>query len=371
MKINSVLLILLLTILPLTKLYPGMLYAETKNKFTVGLILPLSGIAADYGISIQNSIALAIKDRPEQFSNINFIYDDVQYDTKQTVVSLNNLIDLRNIDLAITWGVPFCKALAPVAERRKIPLIGLCIDPETSKDRKYVIRFLNVTHEFMETQIAYLQNKNYKKLALLVADHSYASEMNKAFNASTPQDFTVTTIDGIPSTETDFRTHIIKLKQGHYDAVGVFLSVGQAPAFYKQASQLKFTYPTFGTNIMESYSEIKSARGSMSGTVFTNTKINSEYRNRYKKEFGNETQLAFGAPAYELAITIGELFNSLNEKMSAEQIMETLRSMPEKQGTASGPYRMLTSDDYGTYVQFPIVVKEIQGMSYQEVNSSK
>jgi len=276
--------------------------------------------------------------------------------------------DTRNIDIAITWGVPFCKALAPLAERRKIPLIGICIDPESSKGRTYVMLFMNVTYEFMEKQVEYLKHKKFKNLALLVSDNAYLSEMKKAFDSKITKDFFVDYMEGIPSTENDFRTHIIKLKKNSYDAIGVFLSLGgQAASFYKQAQQLGFEQPTFATNFLESYSEIKSARGSMTGAVFANTKINASYRDKYKQEFGNESQLAFGGPAYELALTIGELFNSNNVTITPEQIIEKLHTMPEKEGYASGPYRVINSKEYGTYVQFPITIKEVKDDSYREL----
>jgi ABC-type branched-subunit amino acid transport system substrate-binding protein len=341
--------------------------ANAENKFKVGMILPLSGDVSDYGVSIQNSISLGIKDHPEKFTNIKFIYDDVQYDTKLAISSLNNMRGLQKIDLAVTWGIPFCKALAPLAERRHIPLIGLCIDPETSKGRSYVMLFMNVTYDFIEKQIAFLNQNNLKKVALLVSDNAYLFEMQRAFQMKITSDFSVTYIDGLPSTEKDFRTHIIKLKQNSYDAVGVFLSIGQAPLFYRQSAQLKFDIPTFGTNLFESHSEIRAGERSMDGAVFTNTKINPDFKEKYKSEFGIDSQLAFGAPAYELAMTIGNLFNHIDEKLTPEQIMEKFHSIGEQRGTASGPWRVIKSNEYGTYVQFPIAVKEIKGMGYREL----
>ena len=54
--------------------------AEPSNIFQVGLVLPLTGPAADYGVAIKNCIDLAIKDRPELFTNIKFNYEDAAYD---------------------------------------------------------------------------------------------------------------------------------------------------------------------------------------------------------------------------------------------------------------------------------------------------
>jgi hypothetical protein len=47
---------------------------------------------------------------------------------------------------------------------------------------------------------------------------------------------------------------------------------------------------------------------------------------------------------------------------------KALAAVAEK-GTASGPWRMITSEEYGTYVQFPLAVKKVEGTGYIELSA--
>ena len=62
-------------------------FAETDNAFKVGVILPLSGPLAEYGVAASNGFKLAQAERPELFKNIQFLMDDSQYDNKKAISS--------------------------------------------------------------------------------------------------------------------------------------------------------------------------------------------------------------------------------------------------------------------------------------------
>jgi ABC-type branched-subunit amino acid transport system substrate-binding protein len=72
-------------------IFSNLLWAEAHEKLKVGLVLPLTGKAADYGFAIKNCIDLAQRDRPELFNNITFIYEDAAYEPRLAVSSLNKL----------------------------------------------------------------------------------------------------------------------------------------------------------------------------------------------------------------------------------------------------------------------------------------
>jgi branched-chain amino acid transport system substrate-binding protein len=99
-----------------------------QERFKVGAILPLTGAAADYGIAIKNCIELAKKDKPELFTNIDFIFEDAAYDPKTAVSAYRSLTDGQRVDLTLTWGVSFCKA-AGVRFPWAAPLFLITIQP--------------------------------------------------------------------------------------------------------------------------------------------------------------------------------------------------------------------------------------------------
>ena len=338
---------------------------RAQENFKVGLILPLSGSAADYGSAIRNSIELARADQPNNFSKIKFQYEDAGYDVKVAISAFNKLVDFDKVNLVITWGVTFCKALAPIAELRQVPLVSLCVDSQSAANKKFVIRFMNVSDEFVQKEVIYLSGMGVKKIGLLVSDNSYLDELKNALERNLITGQTVSLIDRLPMGEMDFRGQILKIKKSDYDAVGVFLFLGQASTFYKQARQLNLITPTFGTNLFETQSEIRASDGTMEGGIFSNIEVNPEYIKRYREIFGIESQLTFGAPAYELAIAIGELFNDSKTGSRSIEVIESFSKITIKQGTAAGPYRYVNDARVGQYFKFPIVMKEVTKDSFR------
>lgn len=344
-------------------------FAQENQPFKIGLVLPLTGPASDYGVAIKNGIELAREERPEIFHEISFIYEDSSFDPKLAVSSLMKLVDSDRVNLAVTWGVSFCKALAPVAELRKVPLVGICLDPTVAAQRKYVLRFKNTTDEIMKVQATYLKQQGIRKIGLLLAEHPYLEELKDALKRNLQEGQTLSIFAQVPNNEMDFKTWIIRLikKSGEFDTIGVFLHAGQISTFYKQARDLELRIPTFGTDFFESLSEVRAAEGSMEGVMFTSIDIKDEFVSRYKARYKNESQLAFGAPAYELAMTVGNLFGSRGNKDSADEVMTLLSKVPEQQGVASGPFRFIDNSVVGKYFQFPVVVKRIVNETFKVV----
>jgi ABC-type branched-subunit amino acid transport system substrate-binding protein len=340
-----------------------------QEKFKVGAVLPLTGAAADYGIAIKNCIDLAKKENPDLFTNIDFLYEDAAYDPKTAVSAYRSLTDGKQVKLTVTWGVSFCKALAPIAETKRTPLVGICLDPTVARDRQYVLRFKNTTDEMMRVQAQYLFEHNVKRIGLLLAEHPYLEELKEALQRNLVPGQTMVVIDQIPNNEMDLRTNILKLrkKKDEFDSIGVFLFAGQIASFYKQAREVGFNIPTFGTDFFESISEIKSSNGTMNGVIFSSIAIKGVFLRRYQGIFHNESQLAFGAAAYEFAMTVGKLFNDSHRGLSEDEIVRKFASVPEQDGVASGPYRYVNDPKAGQYFQFPVVVKKIVGEGFEEV----
>ncbi len=341
--------------------------AQPSNPFRVGLILPLSGAAADYGTAIRNCIELAKEDNPELFRNIAFQFEDVGYDSKTAVTALNKLIDADAVNLSVTWGVQFCKALAPIAESRKAPLVGICLDPTIAANKNYILRFKNTTDEIMRGQAEYLHAHGVKRIGVLLAEHPYLEESFQALQRSLQPGQTLAILDRLPNNQMDLRTNIAKImkRKAEFDSIGVFLFVGQISAFYRQARDLSFDIPTFGTDFFESVSEIQAGHGTMNGAVFTSIRIKDDFVARYRTRFHNESQLAFGAPAYEFAVTVAALFHERGGAVTAEEIMKSFSTVEPHEGDAAGPYQFVNDPGAGRYFRFPVVVKKISGEKFE------
>ena len=152
-----------------------------------------------------------------------------------------------------------------------------------------------------------------------------------------------------------------KLRRGAFDAVGVFLSVGQVATFAKQYHEQRGELPIFGTNLFGSYSEVAAASGAMEGGIFAEVNIKPDYLDRYKKRFQNEVQIGFGALSYEVFASLGEILRTQGVPADPVELLDRLAKSGEHQGTAAGPYRLENSPAFGRHVTFPLTMRKIHG----------
>jgi len=342
--------------------------AEEAQQFSplkIGAILPLTGVTADYGESIKNSIEMAQADHPHSAGSLEFIFEDASYDAKQAVAAFHKLVNVEHVDLVYVWGVAFCKAVAPLAEAHKLPMIGQCIDPEVGRGRAFVLRFMNHTDQYLSATVKYLDKKNYHRLAIVVTENAYLEEMLAALQRTLTPSQSVSVLHRSTATDMDFRTAISRLRSNSYDAVGVFLSSGQIAAFHRQLREQALTIPSFGTNYFESLSEIQSASGSMDGAIFANNEVFAPFIERYRARYGKISQIGFGSLAYEFAVTIGKISSALPAKQrTGAMILAKLETLPPQAGVAAGPYRFKNDTQVGKFAEFPIAIKEVRGADF-------
>lgn len=128
-------------------------------RFVLELSPPLTGVAADFGQAVRNLIQLALEDNQELAKRATFVFEDVPYDAKQAVSAFQNLVRAKKVDLVFIWGVIFCNPLAPLAEAMRIPVVVQCGHPEAARDRRYVIRFINVSDQYASATSALTVNR--------------------------------------------------------------------------------------------------------------------------------------------------------------------------------------------------------------------
>jgi ABC-type branched-subunit amino acid transport system substrate-binding protein len=338
---------------------------ETQQQFMVGVIAPLSGVLAEYGLAAKNGIELAEIQHPGLFTHIDFTYEDSQWDAKTAVSAFVNLSRIKKVSLIFNWGNPTTEAVAPLAEREAVPLIGMTLDSKVALGKKYLIRSINPAAEFSKKLAGYLKLKGYRKLGVVMAENTYVQGLYDGLKSSLSEDQSMEVISQHNISETDFRSAILKLKQRKYDAIGIFLISGQVSTFYKQMLQQKVSIPTFGTDFFESTTEIKLANGGMEGAVYPHLGVSPAFETEYVRRYGNDYQIAYAGNAYDMAILIGTVFNNLTGDLTAEQIMSELKSTQSTLVGETGAFRFQSTKDGDSYFQFPVHLKLIEGARFR------
>jgi branched-chain amino acid transport system substrate-binding protein len=339
-----------------------------QEKFKVGAVLPLTGALAEYGVAARNGIDLAKEQHPELFTNLEFAYEDSQWDPKSAVAAFNKLVQINKVSMVFNWGNPTSEAIAPLAESRKVPLIVMSLDPVSAKGRTHVIRFINPASDFSKRLAQYLKAKGYKKLGVVMSQNTYVQGLLDGLKENLANDQHVTTIATFNLSDMDFRSAVLKAKSGSFDALGVFLISGQVSTFYRQLKQQQVTTPTFGTDFFESPVEIQSAGGAMEGAVYPHLGISPHFEAQYKEKYKNDYQIAYAGNAYDLAVMLGTLFNSASSGLSSEKILEALKSDKSSLVGVTGAAKYQHSSDGDSYFEFPIQLKRVENGSFLPVS---
>lgn len=328
----------------------------------VGVIVPLSGALAEYGLAIRNGIEMARKDSPQAFSNCPFLFEDSKYDPKSAVSAFRKLSDKDHVSMVYNFGGPTSAAVAPIASKAKMPSLLWTTDPSAIRGNEYVIRFTNDAVEFTKVLTGYLNSKNRKRLGIIVAENQYLNSLLEGAKTTISSEQTLTVIDRVQPTELDFRSVITRLNKNSYDAIGVFLLSGQISQFYRQLHQQNVSVVTFGTDFFESTTEIKAAEGGMEGAVYSNNTVPPSFAQRYRSLFGNDLQLSFAGNGYDFALLA---CSTLRAETTPNRLMNALESTQKRSGIL-GDYNFVKTKAGDKFFRFPIVIKKIEGLNFVE-----
>jgi ABC-type branched-subunit amino acid transport system substrate-binding protein len=102
----------------------------TAPTITVGVILPLTGSAANFGGIAQRGIELALEGlSPEDRARTHVIYEDDGLVNSRSVTAARKLLSVDKVDALITWSSGTALTVASILEASRVPQIAIASDP--------------------------------------------------------------------------------------------------------------------------------------------------------------------------------------------------------------------------------------------------
>ncbi len=357
------------TIRSLVLLLLGILFSlvSARAELKVGVIIPTSGFAAEYGRAIINGIELAQGEQTKETSQkLHYIFEDASYDPKLAIQAFHKLVNVDQVDLLYVWGVSFCKALAPLAESHKIPMIGQCVDYESARGKNFVIRFMNPSDEYARVMSKHLELSGFNKIALIVSENAYLEELSKSYELFLGNKLIKT--ERVAINEKDFRSSLMRLRDSGTEALGLMLNSGQYALVAKQLAEINWAPQLFANNYLESSSEVAAASPGIYGTLIPSSSLSPEFIHKYLARFKTDGQLGFAVLAYEFARMLASIESKLASHSTPEDRILDLKQVAPVFNSAAGPYRYVQSPDYGGYFQFQLKIKQILPMNFREID---
>ena len=341
---------------------------EKPEEVKIGVIVPLTGAAADFGKWAQNGIELAVtesnKDNGTSKKRFRAIYEDNQMNPKVALSAFNKLVDVDHVSGVITSGSGVVLAIAPVAEKyRTVQLNHAAVSPAIRQAGKYTFTLVNDANvETDEIARVVYRQLGVKKLAVLYANAAYGVGTKDALVRSfTHQGGTVSETIAFPEDFIDIRAQLLQLKELNPPAVYFIATIKDSGRLLKQARELGFKTQWFTYNAFESPEILKIAGIAAEGVIYTSSNLfdspnlqpePKQFLDCYLSTYGERPNL-YAATAYDAMRLLA--LASISSDGSKEGIQRFLASVTNYHG-ASG---MITFDQDGS-VQKPVFLKTVR-----------
>ncbi|MBI4599397.1 ABC transporter substrate-binding protein [Candidatus Uhrbacteria bacterium] len=314
----------------------------------VGFLHPLTGDAASYGEAMRNTARLAVEEinavggvngRP-----LELVMEDGKCNGKDAANAMQKLVNVDQVKIVLGG---FCSseslAAVPIAEAGKVALFspGASSPDLTGKSMYFMRDYPSDASQGSVLADAALK-KGWKKIAFIQEQLDYPVGILKAFSAKFEQGGGVIVKEEFPTTTTDFRSALTKLKSEKPDAL--FID-SQTPAsgerVLKQVVELKWTIPLLITDAFAGDAKtIEANKDALEGTLAAEFGVdeNNEKFQRlvsaYKEKYGADLPFqSYAQTEYDAVYMTRDALAAVGE--DGEQLAGWLRSALDWQG-ASG-----------------------------------
>lgn len=283
------------------------------NVVRVGVILPLSGNAASYGIECKNGIEMSnIKDS----LGIEYIFEDSKGDPKTAIAAYKKLSSINHVDYIL--GDMFSSttlAVAPLADKDEMILISpTASSREISKGSIYTLSVF--PSEVYESKlIANFAIGKYQKIAVLYEKVAAAQVMYDSF---TKEIGTQSKIIGIEfeSNISDFRNMLFKVKNEDCDAVYLITYTNKAIQIISQSQEIDLQIDFLGQSALYDPTLFDVLKLSKNKFYLTGPSYHPSNTDSQSKEFASIYESVYGkqvnqmsAQGYIASIVAYELYN--------------------------------------------------------------
>jgi branched-chain amino acid transport system substrate-binding protein len=328
-------------------------YAEVP--FKIGVILPLAGDAAAYGVALQHGIEIARAELPEELQKtIEIFYEDDGLKSAQSVAAFRRLTTEKGIQVLINATSGTGNALAPLAEQRALPFISIASDRRISTGKKYVVNFLVSPEDEGKVLVAEAKRRGYKKIARVSTLQEGVVSLREGFERNNQGALEVLVDDEYPPESKDFKPFITRVRSNaSVDAILLICIAGHCGTAAKQIRDGGITVPIFGYHTLEDKTEIESSQGGLKGAWYVGTADPSA---RLVAQLAQRTSdqsllwlVAYGHDALVMIV------NALQKEKSTESVNRYLHEVQDLQG-AVGRISATSHNDF----TLPVAVKVIQ-----------
>ncbi len=299
----------------------GVAYYFVKPKaevgdIVIGVVAPISGEAATFGISTKQGVELAAEEWNANGGilgrKIFLKVADDKGDPTTAVSEATRLIEMEKVYAIVGTVMSKCSIpMSSVAQESKIPMISpTSTNPKVTIGKDFIFRacFLDPFQGTVGANFAY-KNLGLKKVGVLYdIANDYTKGLAEFFQAQFVKlGGTIVAFEGHPAGVTDFHAQLTKIIAAGPELIYIPDYYNDAGLIAKQARALGFTGAFLGGDGWDSPDLVKIGGDAIEGGFYTNhfskddtRPIVQDFVNRFKAKFGTDPD-ALAALAYDAA----------------------------------------------------------------------
>jgi branched-chain amino acid transport system substrate-binding protein len=214
------------------------------KEIKIGAILPLTGPMSFLGEDEKKAIELSVKNANSKHNKeiIKVLFEDSKGSPTEAETIANKLLNIDKVSAFITSTYSISQVVLPLANKNKIIIAMLCMDPDIQKESPYAFRlYESMLAEANQLLEYYNTNKKKKKVVILYLNHP-----------DTVKELTVYLIPGFLQSrinvvyyepynaeEKDFKTKIERLKHSGANSLLIIGHGSEYVSLFKELARQK------------------------------------------------------------------------------------------------------------------------------------
>lgn len=331
----------------------------------IGVILPLTGSAAQWGGPARDGILLAVDDVNAKGGikgrKLSLEIEDDRCDPTTGVSAIQKILASRK-PIAVSGAIcsSVTLALAPVAESNKIVLISPgSTSPLLTTAGDYVFRVIPTDALRGKVFAEYVYSQGHKKVSLLYINNDGGLGNKESFTENFQRlGGTIISVDAYPQDSRDMRAQLTKIKQAKPDAVVVVSYPDDTPIVLRQAQELALGVPLyFQTEALDDLAVIQNAGNAAEGATYilpakAEGTAATDFASKYKQKYGRDPE-TFAAESYDTIRLMASILEN-----SPEATPDALKAGLYKTQNYPGASGTITFDSNGDVIK-PMAIRRI------------
>lgn len=232
---------------------------------------------------------------------VQFLFDDNQYDARNTVSSVQKLLALNNVKGLVVFGSNPSVAVAGMVEHARIPMISISTSADVVKGRQFIVRHhLNSETEglLLAQEIA---RRKYASLAIVTTQNDGVLTVRDDL-VRRIGDKIVLNEEAAPA-EREFSGLASRIKQINPAAALLCMMPPQVGILARRLKEISYGGDIVGCHPLEVDPESQTAAGSLVGAWFVGTdeRAAADFFKRYRQEFGAKAPI-IATNGYDIAV---------------------------------------------------------------------